>query len=382
MKIKISYRSIIGLIMFLYVISASLCLNEMKMIAFILLVCFSCPVLIENLKTLNIISFYGLVYPIAIILISTIVSGDLLNSIQNTYCCFLILMVFVIKDCKLDYKKMFYAGTWIITILTVCPYILDIIGIIDINQSNFFRDLFYKYDIGLMGKHSSYYLYYSVFLYASPLMIFLFFKKVYEGKKLQAFVALIGIIATGERTPIFFTLLGLYIYIFTLKDKKKRLLIGACTTIVIIFIVALYKDVIWEFLNDIFFVKGSSSNNTRIEHIKSIINLYKDNPYYLIFGMGMGSEFFTSAWGGKIVSSIELSFLDLMRQMGMLLFFPFLLFLIYPIKRIKLLEYEVFSYVIYLIIAALNPYLFDSTAFLVYTYMYCGYKRRTVLEEE
>lgn len=378
MKIKINKNGYISLIMFIYVIFAALCINNIKAITFLVLLLIGFPIIFKNLRKINIISFFGFYYPLIVILISSVVSGDLVTSFKRTYCCFLLLLVILIKYYNIDYKKIFYITVWIITLITVLTYALDIFGIIDINQSNFIKNIIYKYNIGLMGKHESYYFYYSIFLYSSPLMIFLFFKNVSEKKNILSIIVFIGILASGERTPVFLTIFGFFIYeiIYESKSYHKKIMMAIIIFIIMVFVVVFYGEQLWNSIYDIIFIKGNISNNVRGDHIDSLIQLYKQKPLMLLFGSGMGTEFYTSAWGGKVTSDIELSFFNLIRQMGVPLFTLFLYFLIYPLKNIKMERYEKMAYIIYLIVAALNPYLFDSTAYLVYIYMYEFYKNK------
>lgn len=372
MKIRIKKNCGIALILFVFIISAALCLNSVKAISFMMLIGIGFPAIFNGIKKINMISFFGLIYPIMVITISTIVTGDLIRSFQRTYCCFLMLLVFVVKKYNLEYKKYFYISIWVITCITVMCFLMDIVGLIDVNQSNFIRDIIYKYNIGLMGKHESYYFYYSIFLYASPLMIFLFFKMINERNYIQAAIVFLGILASGERTPVFLTVVGFLIFIvmFQSDNINIKILIGIILFVSIMFIALLYGNQIWNSIYHVIFVKGESSNNVRWEHISSLISFYKEKPIALLVGSGMGSKFYTSAWGGKITSDIELSFFNLMRQMGIPLFILFCYFLVYPLKKCNMKSYEYISYIIYLIVAALNPYLFDSTAYLVYIYIY------------
>jgi hypothetical protein len=90
----------------------------------------------------------------------------------------------------------------------------------------------------------------------------------------------------------------------------------------------------------------------------------------IIIGMGMGSSFYSHGVG-EFINSIEWSYLDLWRQMGLPMFIIFLVFLMRPLTtKNKIPMHTKFGFVSYLIIAGTNPLLYSSTAYLYYIYMY------------
>ena len=76
--------------------------------------------------------------------------------------------------------------------------------------------------------------------------------------------------------------------------------------------------------------RGVESDLVRHGHIRGLIEVFQNNPILLLIGTGIGSTFY-SYGVMQYVSSIEIPYLDLFRQMG------FVLFIIYMILSLFLL---------------------------------------------
>lgn len=124
--------------------------------------------------------------------------------------------------------------------------------------------------------------------------------------------------------------------------------------------------------------RGAESDLVRLGHIRGLIEVFQNNPIFLLIGTGIGSSFYS--YGVlQYVSSIEIPYLDLFRQMGFILFTIYMMFIMYPLKKIYRQKHYLFMYVCYLLIAATNPLLFNSTFYLIYIYIFiygCLFKKR------
>ena len=115
-------------------------------------------------------------------------------------------------------------------------------------------------------------------------------------------------------------------------------------------------------------VKGAvSSDNVRKGQMQSYKEIFSDFDN-LFIGTGLGSYFYN--YGRmEMVNSAEYAYLDLIRQVGVMFFLLFMIFVLYPLNQNIALNRKVI-YIGYLAIAFTNPLLFSSTAFLAYIYMY------------
>lgn len=54
----------------------------------------------------------------------------------------------------------------------------------------------------------------------------------------------------------------------------------------------------------------SETTIVRIQHFESIVKLFQDNPFYLIFGQGLGTTFYTTGFG-YFTDNVEIDLLIL-----------------------------------------------------------------------
>ena len=77
----------------------------------------------------------------------------------------------------------------------------------------------------------------------------------------------------------------------------------------------------------------SESTSVKVGHISSIISLLWSNPEYLIFGQGPGTSFYSEGVQA-IVSNVEVSHFDLLRQFGILGFLSFIMYFVFVVMRL------------------------------------------------
>jgi hypothetical protein len=124
------------------------------------------------------------------------------------------------------------------------------------------------------------------------------------------------------------------------------------------------------FLKQTVFNSTESSNVVKMGHLSSYIVSFKENPQYLLTGQGFGTYFY-SYGAEKKVQQTELTYLEIIRMMGIpiaLLFIFLLVFPYYAIIKKKDKNYFNISlgYLLYLFEIGSNPLLFGSTGILVY----------------
>ena len=315
------------------------------------------------------IMFFGFLFPSLLIAYSVILTGDWSTSFSRSYVLYMLLLIFVIQKYRIDYEHILLSGATVVMAITLLLFVLDITGISSVNTGYIRNDIIYKYKIGLMGKNTSYPFYYKIFLKTSPLIVFLVFKKFSQGKYLYALLAFAALFVSGTRANVGFTLIFMLLYSVNHKRKKTLPVLLALALLTALAAALFYAEIRNKLL--IAFVSNTQISTTiRQDMLDSVWALAKQKPWVVLTGTGMGSSFLSLA-KQVYLDSFEWSFLDLWRQMGLVFFSVFLIFALYPLRpRSRIAAEKKYAYMAYLCIAATNPLLFSSTAFLAYIYMY------------
>lgn len=333
---------------------------------------FSLDKLFSN-TTLNKYTFiliFGLLYPVFLAIWSYLFNdSSLYDALSGAYPPIILLLVIVISENKLKYGQLLRYTLIALALFTISLVIFDLLGFISVNGPNAIRDAVYKYDMGIMGKSSSYAVYYKVFMKASPLLLLLIVYG-FENKIVSIpIISYIALVLSGTRANIFVaTLLFLFcLFVFYDKDNTNlKLKIGL--PLITLFLLAISISSLIAIVRNMMSAAGSiNSDLVRQSQLSSFINLFK-HPRHLLFGMGFGSEFFDE---GRMEyrSSSEISYLDLLRKIGLIGFIPFLWFILKPFSFNISISKKV-MYICYLLICLTNPLLFSSTAYLLYVYLY------------
>lgn len=328
----------------------------------------------------DIFAFFGFVFPTILFLYSAIMTGNVLFSFSRSFAAYMFLIIFVVKIYGIDFEKILLKSIKLIVIATILLAFLDVIGIINVNTGFFRNEIMYGYGLGLMGKSPLYSFYYKIFFKTSPLMVLFLFKKFNDSKYFAVLLAITALILSGTRANVLFPIFFLIaFYVFSTRNKSK--IVKYTFIVIVITSSVIFSGTLLEVFNEAFIVKGETSDTARQGHIEGIKDLITNDPWIILRGSGMGSEFY-SYGSDSYVSSIEWSYIDLWRQMGFLFFFLFLVFVFLPLFNWhKVGKYKKYAYITYLCIAATNPLLFSSTSYLVFIYMYYDLKKYRVIEE-
>lgn len=351
-----------------------------KKISFILIIFINIKLILEEmLKPKNIIiTFFGFLFPTVLICTSFFITNNLSLVISRGFAFYIIILVFIINRRNIDIGSKIIKILNIQVIFILALVILDMIGIMSINNSPI-RDFIYKHDIGYIGKSINYPFYYKVFFKTSPLLIIALFNNFNKKNKSMFLATCIAILLTGARANVAFSFLTLLLYYINLNHKKISML--KLTIILIIStILSVTLFIFMPKIIDIFIIKGYESDLVRIGHIKGVLEVWEKNPITFITGTGLGSYFFSYSVG--YANSIEIPYIDLIRQVGIINFSVYMIFIIYPIILKKTSSYKKYLYVGYLLIASTNPLLISSTGYLIYTYMYVGINNRKYKQYE
>lgn len=208
-----------------------------------------------------------------------------------------------------------------------------------------------------------------IYIKSCPLLIFLLGRWGEKKRYLiLSIIALLTIIITGTRTNI----IAAFLLFLLIIKKRDRLLfkIASCGAAVIM--VILWPK-IWSFLGSTFFAADDFSGNIKYQHLTSYLNLFRDKPSILLFGQGIGVPFFSQARG--MTTNTELTYLEMVRRLGIPMAFTYFLFLLLPIRKMD--KKAIAPYLLYLIIAGSNPLLFSSTGMLAVVYAYLSRQATT-----
>ena len=322
----------------------------------------------------GLIFLMGILYPAAIIISSAIMTGNVSAAASGGYPAVLIVLVILINEDQIPYEKLLMVLLQLMVLATLALIAMDAVGIYSVNAPNIIRNAFYGFDMGLMGKSPEYAAFYKVFFKASPLMIMLLPYCFRNRKYLMACLTLLALVFSGTRANI---LVGMVVFLFGCidiwssgeKNYKLRLLVFVLAIAAIVMVIPTAVEMVGNMMN----AAGSvSSDAVRSGQLGSFLQVFS-RPGYFLFGMGFGSEFYDA---GRMAFSAdsEISYLDLIRKIGFLMFLPLLLFILNPF-RWKMGTHTKLAYLGYLLSAFTNPLLFSSTAYVLYIYLYSKYYR-------
>ena len=202
-----------------------------------------------------------------------------------------------------------------------------------------------------------------IFLKTSPLLLIMI--PYYIVRKNYSFTLIftLALIFSGTRANILISVFTVVLSLIYAKDFKYKKIFK----IILIFTIGVYLFVSIDVLEviKIMFEKKSYGDDVRLLTLISIKNLWENNPISFFLGFGMTSSFYNIAYNSYTVL-VELSYWNLLRQLGLFLFvlamYMFLkpLFSVAKNKNTRVLS---FGYISYLIVAYTNPLLYSSTGF-------------------
>lgn len=226
------------------------------------------------------------------------------------------------------------------------------------------------------GKISLFSIYYKTIILAIVPLSFYFREFLFSPyKKIKNFVLTFlfsyGIFISGTRANLIclaFIVFSLLLY-YSIKRKKGFLLI----MIIILFLAS--SNVILKN----FFDREEQSNTVKLGHYIS----YKEefNKMNLLFGHGAGTKFYSKGIN-QYTDITELTYMELFRRMGMIGFTFYMLFLLYPLFKLRKRIDIIVWYSIYILAAGTNPLLFSSTGMLLMAFVYAEIFKKEVVEYE
>lgn len=344
---------------------------SLKKIVLFLILIINAPLLINRFIEFRprMIYLFGVIYPMYTCLCSIVSGGYVYESLSATYFFISLLLVVVIIYYDIQYEKMLVFVLDCLAIVILISAMLDFWGLYDL-YDNYLLMYLHRTSNAMVGKSIVYTVYYIIFIKTSPLLLIPLLYYLNNRRYLMAIVILSALVLSGTRANIFMGILatfGFFLLCYENRYVKVIIIIG------IIFIGFYWSSEIYNTLVSIF-QRKAYSDAIRLGHYLSIREILS-NPVNLIWGMGYGVPFY-SVGINAMTSHTELSYLEIIRTSGLLGSVPLLFFYVFPLYKmynIKDKKYKIIAYVCYLTIAATNPLLLSTTAFLMYIYIYSDY---------
>jgi len=181
---------------------------------------------------------------------------------------------------------------------------------------------------------------------------------------------------TSSTAIIFFTFAGLgWVFVdsvFSKSKHSKTFRKRAALSVLLLFgiILALYMGGYQEILAFVLekFSARSQSTVIKVGHIRSVLDVLSEDSFRLLFGMGVGSSFY-SIGVGRFVSNIEVDHFNLIRQFGLMYATAFFLYVLFNLVALWKLGDETgkliaMGLLLLFIAAGTNPLLISPVFFL------------------
>jgi hypothetical protein len=170
-----------------------------------------------------------------------------------------------------------------------------------------------------------------------------------------------GMVLSGSRNNMLVGFLTPLIIVGWYKGAKMRFAI--VSLVVLVVIIGLSSGVFQAMLSP-----DNESNAIKLGHLHDYRTLFGDWTT-LLFGQGLGASFFSTAWGTRVTLT-EVTYLEIIRNYGLILAPIFYFLILYPLRVLtdagqRVDHYLFLAYAAYLYICSGNPLLLSSTGMLV-----------------
>ena len=344
---------------------------DLKKISLILLLVVNYKCLIKlNTKDERLVFGFGFLLTSFTILLSICLTGQVFSNIKYGYCGYILLLYLIIKAYGINFAKVtLKILTWLAYFIVIMAF-LDLIGVLPLYSNNL---LMWLHDSGnaMIGKGSHLATGYCIFMKASPMlflsMTYFFMKKEY----FHAFITCLALLLSGTRANMFMCLGVVWLcMLINVKQKNRILLLGI--TIISAGVLLLDGRVVNIVID--MFVRKAGGDAIRSATLEGIFNVWMEKPISFFTGSGFTATFYNPGREG-FEYNVELSYWNLLRQVGIIPFSLMMLMYIYPVLKTIRDHKAILSivgYCAYLVIAYTNPLLYSSTGLLTLLYMYCA----------
>lgn len=331
-----------------------------------LVFCF--PKICKGVLKSSTLGFYALLFPIVLFLYSAMLGNNVSEIISYDYIWLYLLLLPAIQEYDINVKRPFLIATLFVAFITLFICITDILGIWTI-YDNPLSVFFLKQNEINVTKGPYNIFKYGIFFKTSPLMIFTYCYCLHKKKYVTSLFFLLALCISGTRANFIVAILAAVLIPISSRDISLKK-IGYISTLFLGGMLSI--PIIIEKYLSASARRYGISDSRKIEHLDSLFIHMNQHPFSYIFGTGIGSYFYTSALDME-TKLIELSYFDYFRQVGVIGFAIFLLFLLKPFKAYYKTDlWVVIAYSGYLLVAATNPLLVSSTAFMGYLVIFSG----------
>lgn len=356
---------------------------ELKKIALILLLLLNgdCFLRMRD-KGERLIFFFGFVVTSVSIFTSFLWTKDLFDNIRVGYVGYILLLYPIIRQYRIDFLKMAWHILTAMAYFIVLMGALDLFGVISMYDNQYLMWI-YETDNAFVGKGEHLAIGYVIFMKASPMLFlslaycFLRPKELLEPisfqrlKYVNALVIAIALVLTGTRANLLLcAVFAMFCFVYQKRSRLKQMLLLAALALVALYLLSDGRliQMVWEM-----FARKAGGDEVRDKTMSSILWVWQDNPKRFLLGSGFSSTFWNTG-RGEFVSSVELSYWNLIRQVGIVQFVVMMIGYLYPAMRMlkeRRNTLVVLGYFCYLIVAYTNPLLHSSTGMTVLLMMYC-----------
>lgn len=341
---------------------------KLKKITFAALFILSIFDLYENKieKDMLYMGFFGFLFPAILILITIIEGVPFGSAVSRGFAGLYVCFYFIIRNRHKQFEVMLVQMLRVMALSICISVLLDITRIMTI-ENNPLMQWMHISENAMIGKGSNFAFYYLIFYKTSPLLFIMLGYATHKKKYFDIVLSALAIFLSGTRANVFVLAAALAaLFLFTYKNKKyKYHIIFMCVIAGLCLLPVVLPNIIE------IFQEKSGSDAVRDGHLISIFQVFKNNPAAIFFGTGFDSYFYSSGVNANI-NIIELSYWDLLRQVGLFGLLPFMFFYLYPIFKLWKTDYRhvAITLAAFLIISYTNPFLYSSTGALYMVYAY------------
>lgn len=290
-------------------------------------------------------------------LIGAVIWGDVINSFRFFVIVIATILAFQVKEKSPPLKIILGVGGIQAVVVISIGFYLMMVG--DAIFANDLRSFVLINNLGDIYSFDG--VYYRVQLVGNALIPFLFMVS-YQNRaksffyKFFSILYFLAIIFCGNLT--FFIVI--FIYIFIELDRFEKMFFATCCACISPFLMAhLYEIISMKFDG------GASSMGIRFDQICAIENRFSENPLTFITGWGFGARIPDGVFNNYSSSLyIELQSLFIFFQIGLFGSLLYIANVIYYVRKV-LSRGNALIFFMYLVYSSTNPYMFDTTHFLV-----------------
>lgn len=351
---------------------------HIKLVTYFLSMLFGADILFKNLTNKYYWPIYimGAAFTTIAVVWSIALGNEVGQSVKQAYSMALLLLVIIIKELNINYNKWVIYMFMAMTVFFIVVALLDLTGIYVLDRWSF-RPIMEQIESGYLRYNGQGIIRYRFFIKSAPVLIAVFCYSLYERKWIMSITCFIGLFLSGTRGNVFAGVIALGIACLlilheTLKTKKQRIIAAVILVAIVLVLLPVGINVLQGIMNS----KQSASSdaikyNQALGYIHDIMN-----PKTFFLGDGMGSYF--TDWGRDMLvhETGELSFLDIYKKLGLILFIPYAVFICSPFAW-KIDWGKKLGLFMYLLIAATNPFLYNSTGMIMFIYIYVSRPENT-----